>query len=134
MFRRLGLICAALALFSLAGGHWTVLQTVAWIQMIHDYSQQAGSLAVAVEQTFDGQHPCPLCRKIEIAKSKERPSNSAASSARQDVKAKAVLAITSLVPVPASGAILFPPETSPEASSRPQAPLTPPPRGGTAAV
>lgn len=71
MLRRLGLLFAALALFSIAGGHWAVLQTVAWAEMLHDYSQRTGSVALAVEQTFDGGHPCELCLQIAAAKQRE---------------------------------------------------------------
>ena len=70
VFRNIGLVLAALALFSIAGGHWAVLQSVAWVEMLHDYAQKTGSVAVAVEQTFDGAHPCELCREIATSKDK----------------------------------------------------------------
>lgn len=76
MLRKLGLIFAALALFSIAGGHWAVLQTVAWAEMLHDCGQRTGSLAVAAEQTFDGQHPCELCLQIAAAREREAKSQS----------------------------------------------------------
>ena len=59
VFRRLGFLCALLAAFSLAGGHWTALQTVARATMLYRYAQRSGSLAVAAAETFDGQHPAP---------------------------------------------------------------------------
>lgn len=121
-------------MFSLVGGHWTVLQTVAWAQMIHDYSRTAGSLAAAVEQTFDGQHPCPLCRQIETAKSKERTSNPAALGASLDVKAKALLAGSEPLMQPRIRLARFPGALCPVAASRLDAPPTPPPRGGISAA
>ena len=76
MLRKFGLVLAAFALFSIAGGHWTVLQTVAWAEMLHDYAQKAGSVALAVEQTFDGAHPCELCLQIASAKQQETKAQS----------------------------------------------------------
>lgn len=70
MFRRLGTLFAAIALFTVAGGHWAVLQSVAWAQMLRDYSVGA-SLTAAVEKTFSGKFPCGMCRKIAEAKKDE---------------------------------------------------------------
>lgn len=50
-------LCFALGL------HWAALQSVAWVGMLVSYSR-AGSVASAVEKTFDGRHPCPLCKAI----------------------------------------------------------------------
>lgn len=52
------------ALLAIGGGHWAVLQTVAWARMIVDYTHDSGSLRQGVAETFDGAHPCELCRKI----------------------------------------------------------------------
>lgn len=46
------------------------MQMVAWAQMLRDYSQDR-SVAVAVMQTFDGEHPCALCKKISAGKEEE---------------------------------------------------------------
>lgn len=59
-----------LAMFSIAGGHWAILQTVAWAQMIRDYSQEGG-LASGVVQTFSGERPCGMCKSIEKNREKE---------------------------------------------------------------
>ncbi len=53
-------LCAALGL------HWFALQSVAWVGMLVHYSS-CGSVASAVEKTFDGKHPCPLCKAISKA-------------------------------------------------------------------
>ena len=47
----------ALALFMIAGGHWAMLQSVAWAGMVKDFSR-TGTIAEAVTKTFDGKHPC----------------------------------------------------------------------------
>jgi hypothetical protein len=60
-------ICAALMLI---GGHWAALQVVAWTGMLWTYSSK-GSLVSAVEKTFDGQHPCGLCKTISKGRSDE---------------------------------------------------------------
>jgi len=59
-----------LAMFSIAGGHWAVLQTVAWAQMLRDYSQESG-FAAAVTQTFSGERPCTMCKSIEKNRQQE---------------------------------------------------------------
>jgi hypothetical protein len=53
----------ALALFVAIGGPLALLQGIAWVNMAHDFSK-TGSLTQALEKTFDGKHPCPLCNKI----------------------------------------------------------------------
>ena len=50
-------LCAAIGL------HWAALQSVAWAAMLLSYSR-TGSVASAIEKTFDGRHPCPLCKAI----------------------------------------------------------------------
>jgi hypothetical protein len=59
-----------IALFAMLGGHWFVLQSVAWTRMLADFSQQ-DSLLVAISKTFDGEHPCPMCRKIQAGRQQE---------------------------------------------------------------
>lgn len=48
-----------------------MLQMVAWSQMLAEYSAQKG-LAAGIEETFDGEHGCPMCRLIEEGQAKER--------------------------------------------------------------
>jgi len=50
-------LCAAIGL------HWAALQSVAWVGMLISYSHSA-SMSSAIEKTFDGRHPCPLCKAI----------------------------------------------------------------------
>jgi hypothetical protein len=71
MLRRLGTILVCFAMFFIAGGHWAVLQSVAWAGMVRDYSQRDG-LAAAVQKTFSGQYPCGMCKRIAEEKSKEQ--------------------------------------------------------------
>ena len=60
-----------IACLHLMGGHWLALQGVAWVTMLVDNSQES-SLVDAVSKTFDGQHPCPLCKAVATGQSEER--------------------------------------------------------------
>lgn len=53
------------------GLHWALLQTVAWTGMVIAYSRD-GSVRQAVARTFDGEHPCPLCKVIQQGREEER--------------------------------------------------------------
>jgi hypothetical protein len=54
--------------FWVTGGQWLLLQSVAWVHMVRDFSQSQ-TLCQALSKTFDGNHPCPLCRFIQKEKS-----------------------------------------------------------------
>jgi hypothetical protein len=64
-------ITAAFALVLSLGLHWAVLQTVAWTGMIVKYSRN-GSFTEAVSKTFDGKHPCAMCKVIEQGRAEEK--------------------------------------------------------------
>jgi len=66
--RRFGCLVMASALFLSIGGHLALLQGVAWATMIRDYSRTS-SVTAAVEKTFDGRHPCAMCKKIAAQRS-----------------------------------------------------------------
>jgi hypothetical protein len=70
VFSRLGKTFVAMALATTLGTHWALLQSVAWVGMIVSYSERA-PLKEALDQTFDGQHPCCLCKAIAAAKKSE---------------------------------------------------------------
>ena len=67
------LLCAV-ASVHLIGGQWGVLQVVAWSKMLRSYTQEKG-LVEGVKDTFDGDHPCPLCHHIEKAQQEEQKQN-----------------------------------------------------------
>lgn len=67
VFARVPTFLIALALAFSIGAHWAVLQVVAWTGMVISYSQEA-PLTEAVAKTFDGKHPCCLCKQIAKAK------------------------------------------------------------------
>ncbi len=68
---------AALFAAALLGlGPLGLLQAVAWTGMAFDYSARYG-LAEGLGRTFDGQHPCPMCKEITQARQKEKDSKAA---------------------------------------------------------
>jgi hypothetical protein len=59
------------ALVLMTGAHWAALQTVAWTTMLAD-NLCHDSVAESVAKTFDGEHPCCLCKAIAAAKKSEK--------------------------------------------------------------
>ena len=70
MLRATGYPLIFLAMFSIAGGHWAVLQSVAWAGMLVEFSKNS-NLGAAVSKTFSGKAPCKMCMAIEAGKQKE---------------------------------------------------------------
>jgi len=74
VLRRIGHLLVVTALLAGIGGHWAILQSVAWTTMLADNLQQ-GSITEAVSNTFDGDHPCAMCKHISEAKQSEKKSD-----------------------------------------------------------
>jgi hypothetical protein len=113
---------AVVGMLSLTLGlHWTVLQSVAWAAMIVTYSRQ-GTLREAVARTFDGNHPCPLCKLVRAGKSTENKPSAAQPLTKIDLFADR------------SPCFDFPPPGEPQflclflLPERPEPPALPPPR------
>ena len=75
MFARFGKFLVVLALVLATGLHWAALQTVAWGTMLAANLSSQQSLAETVSRTFDGEHPCPLCKAITAGKKSEKQSD-----------------------------------------------------------
>lgn len=73
VFKRISNVLLILALIAATGAHWAVLQSVAWTTMLASNLQHT-SFAGAVERTFDGRHPCCLCKQIAAGKRSEKKS------------------------------------------------------------
>jgi hypothetical protein len=71
VFKRLGKFFLVLALVAMLGAHWALLQTVAWTTMLAD-NLHSSSFQVAVTETFDGNHPCDICKAIAAGKQSEK--------------------------------------------------------------
>ena len=104
------------------GAHWAILQSVAWLGMAVSYSQNS-SLTEALSKTFDGFHPCKLCKVVQEGKRSEKKQDAPkpfnkidliAFSATLTLEGPSVDAI-SFAPM----GVAFPPRESPP---------TPPPR------
>lgn len=67
----MGQIVLLLSLLSATGAQWLALQAVAWSAMLVDYTRHA-PWTEAVAQTFDGKHPCALCKTIERGRGVEK--------------------------------------------------------------
>src|SRR5437879_2948959 len=59
------------ALVAAVTAPWTVLQSAAWTGMAVQYSIKAGSLKNGLSKTFDGHHPCALCRAVSRGRMQE---------------------------------------------------------------
>ncbi len=110
------------ALVGAIGGHWAILQSVAWVGMAVSYSHNS-TLREALVKTFNGKNPCTLCRVVQEGKKSE--------------KEKALLKVETKLDfwLNRTPALLYPPppselRTSEVASAqvRTEAPPAPPPR------
>jgi hypothetical protein len=73
---RLAKFILVLALACSIGLHWAFFQSLAWTSMLAA-NLRRDSLAQAVTHTFDGQHPCLLCKAIADGKKSEKKNDCA---------------------------------------------------------
>ena len=59
-----------IAVLTALGTQWTVLQSIAWSRMLAA-NLRTSPFTEAVQKTFDGNHPCSLCKAIAAGKSAE---------------------------------------------------------------
>jgi hypothetical protein len=119
---RLGKVLVVFALVSTLSAHWALLQTVAWTTMLAN-NLQSSSLRQAMTKTFDGQHPCCLCKAIASAKKSEQKNQFTVDNLKLDF----LPFQEGLVLIAPSRVELIPHEDAfPDSIS--QKPLTPPPR------
>ena len=122
MFHRLPRLAIVAALACSLGLHWGFFQSVAWMGMVISYSQDA-PFKEALAKTFDGKHPCPLCKVVAEGKKSEKKSEATLSLKKFDGLNQALpLVIFPPASFPSIGAQ----EVFPEALAH--APPTPPPR------
>ena len=60
---RIGHWLLIVALLGATGAHWAMLQSVAWARMLAE-NVKTESFEEAISKTFDGKHPCALCKQI----------------------------------------------------------------------
>ena len=68
----------AVALACSVGLHWSFLQSFAWTTMLVD-NLAIAPLSTAIQRTFDGKHPCALCKAVAEGRQSEKKSDSAFS-------------------------------------------------------
>jgi len=74
VFRKIGNLLMIVAVLAATGSHWVMLQSVAWTAMLAGNLQER-PLTEAVCCTFDGKHPCCLCKEIAAGKQSEKKSD-----------------------------------------------------------
>ena len=123
MWNSLRTSCVAILLIVSIGGHWAILQSVAWMGMAINFSQTE-TLDEALSKTFDGKHPCKLCKFVKEGQQSEKKLD------LPKVEGKKEFCFDSNISVP------FPPSAftlvlAPADSglSRTETPPVPPPRG-----
>jgi hypothetical protein len=128
MLHRTARILIVAALMFSIGLHWVVLQSVAWAGMLVNYTVQEGSVITGMSQTFDDEHPCPLCLTIKKGKQSEKKETRQA-----DPKQKIDLALTFQGRVILTGPTptLLPLPDFPHGMVRRTKPPSPPPRSGS---
>jgi hypothetical protein len=104
------------------GGHLAILQSFAWVTMVAGYSQ-TGPLKEALIKTFDGKHPCAICKFV----AKEKKSEQKQETSKLLTKLDFFLASAQVS--------VYPPDPEPlrsapfrAADPRSEMPPTPPPR------
>ena len=72
--RRLAHWLLVLALSFSIGLQWAVMQSAAWVGMVITYSQSE-TFGAALTKTFDGKHPCSLCKVAQSGESSQKKQN-----------------------------------------------------------
>jgi hypothetical protein len=121
--RRFTLLVVLVAFSFSCGAQWPVLQGVAWVNMVREYSEMV-PFSQAVQMTLSGQYPCNLCKAI--------------AQKKQEQNAKLALAGTheKKITSPASTVVASSADSSPQIfavresslHTRSETPPTPPPR------
>ncbi|WP_134440452.1 hypothetical protein [Methylacidiphilum caldifontis] len=68
--KKIGSILSLLSLFGIVGLHWILILFVAYGKMISQYSSNYG-VESGLTMTFDGKHPCSICKKVSKEQFKE---------------------------------------------------------------
>lgn len=74
VFSRIGHVLLIVALLGATGAHWGVMQSFAWAQMFANNSRTE-NFTEALSETFDGKHPCALCRQIAQGKRSDKKTD-----------------------------------------------------------
>jgi hypothetical protein len=121
--RLAGRVVTVIALCLAIGLHWAALQSIAWTKMFVANATQSSSLAQAVAKTFDGSHPCDLCKGINAAQHSQKKQQAQPAPSKPDLicTARPIRIISSFQD-------FHYPENAVPISERGQSPPVPPPR------
>ena len=115
-------LIVAVMLSLVMGMHWTLLQSFGWVQMFVTFAQTE-PVKQALIKTFDGNHPCQVCKLVQTGKETEKKQE----TKKLQTKVEYWLGVKQT--------FLFPPGffsnialSSVTALARGEPPLTPPPR------
>lgn len=111
-----------IALCAVSGAHWAILQSFAWTAMLAQ-NLRVDSFSVAVTRTFDGQHPCRMCKAVAAGKSATKKTEFTDAVSRFEFLTAACCVIA-YVPEPSVAV----PVVNESAVARSEQPPTPPPR------
>ncbi len=109
----------------LTGGQWAMLQSVAWTGMFADYIRNL-SLADALEKTFDGEEPCPMCCAVKKGREQEKQQGEKAVVEGVKIAFALPAAITLRTESECRGVRLIPPEWLAPSAPAPRRALRPP--------
>ena len=122
VLRKASRLVVILALLASIGGHWALLQSVAWTRMLIERTH-ADSFATAVQTTLDGAHPCDMCKRITEGKQSEQQPEKSPVKVKMDLLCERRL----IAIAPPSQPVIF--QSSPtEGTPRAERPPVPPPR------
>lgn len=123
-FHRLLVLCC---LLFVSGLHWFVMQTVAWSGMLVMRSGEVGFVEAA-RGTFDGTHPCSLCRAVDEGRSDDEGERERLAEVL--AKFQCVLPVSTALPAAVSADIVYGATAGGFGDSRRAKPWVPPPRVG----
>lgn len=104
---------------------WACLQSVGWVKMVVSYSRHT-SLMEAVSMTFDGRHPCKICKAVN---QHEKETGQSVAKAEKKKFSWTILSTDSFIPVTVILSMVPEPCFSIEKTWG--APPTPPPEPGS---
>lgn len=122
VLRKASRLLVILALLASVGGHWALLQSVAWTRMIIERTH-TDSFAAAVQTTLDGEHPCDMCQRITEGKQSEQQEEKVQVKVKLDMLCELRL----IAIMPPSPPLNFPSSPT-EGMPRAECPPVPPPR------
>jgi hypothetical protein len=103
-------------------GYWAVLQSVAWATMLVENVQHA-PVVLALQKTFDGKHPCRICKVVAEGKKSEQRQE----AQTQGLKIELICELEA-VPMPLAPEFSHAFNAAPVLNSRTESPPVPPPR------